>query len=157
MKRLSLVLAIAALILPQSGHAGWWKTYGPGGDGYCVQVTSDSDYIVCGAKGSEVWLLKIDTLGNLVWSRTYVGGDGLWAEETSDRGYIIAKSPGLIKVDSAGDTLWTRDYDIATNCVQETFDKGYIVAGVSFNERLALVKTNQQGDSLWTRFYNRAG
>jgi hypothetical protein len=80
------------------------------------------------------------------WARTYGGtrnDEGLSVQQTYDGGYIIAgytSSFGagdddvyLIKVNSAGDTLWTRTYGgpgrDEGNSVQQTADGGFIIAG----------------------------
>ncbi len=161
MKRLSLVLAIAALALPQAGQAGWWRTYG--GEGYdvgnCVQITSDGNYIITGAP----WvLLKVDTSGNVVWSQKYTGFIGKWVEQTPDSGFIVASwNPTLLRADAQGDSLWTRSYGIYSYCVQPTSDDGYIVTGgtngYGNDEELIIVKTDSQGDSLWSKRYTEPG
>ncbi|HTW90478.1 MAG TPA: hypothetical protein VMH22_02075 [bacterium] len=109
------------------------------------------------------------------WRRDYGGtnhDEGRSVQQTADGGYVIVgytTSFGaggadvyLIKTDAEGDTLWTRTYggtrDDWGNCVQQTSDGGYIVAGwtASFgagNRDVYLVKTNASGDTLWTRTY----
>jgi hypothetical protein len=101
-----------------SGNLQWAKTYGGVNDdiAYSVQQTSDGGYIVAGATYSfgagsnDVFLVKIDTFGNLQWVKTY-GGTGSYqarsVQQTSDGGYIVAGRTGsnvfLIKTDANGD------------------------------------------------------
>jgi len=162
MKR--FILTLAALLAATTTHATTWaRTYGgPTNDyGYCVQITSDGNYIISGARNDSLWLLKIDTLGNILWSNTYSGGTymrGKWIEEMEDGDYIVAsRDPSLIKVNASGDELWSRDYGIYTYCVQVTSDGGFIVVGGDNgnggDSYLALVKTNPGGDTTWTRRY----
>jgi len=166
-----------------AGDTLWTRTYG-GWDydlGRSLQQTSDGGYIIAGATKSfgagsyDVYLLKTDSCGDTIWTRTYGGSDrdyGRSLQQTSDGGYIIAAvtmSFGaggndfyLLKTDSSGDTLWTRTYggrewDYA-NSVQQTCDGGYIIAGwtISFGVGSAdvyLLKTDSSGDTLWTRTY----
>ncbi len=86
------------------GDTMWTKTYGEGGDYdwlISVQPTSDSGYIVAGftdsqgAGSADVWLIKTDSNGDTLWTKTY-GGDaadyGYSVQQTSDGGYIVAGS-----------------------------------------------------------------
>lgn len=161
MKRLSLVLTVFALTLPQPGQAGWWRTYGGAGYdvGNCVQITSDGNYIISGAKGLNLFVLKVDTTGDLKWQHTYgMSNTELWrwVEETSDGGFIIApRTPSLLKINSQGDTMWSKDYGIESHCVQVTSDGGYAFTG-GFSE-LILAKTDSEGDTLWTRKFSVPG
>ncbi len=166
-----------------NGNVIWTKTFG--GANYDIlnssQQTVDSGYIITGytysfGSGNEdVYLIKTNTNGNLLWSRTFGGTsteEGSTVSQTTDGGYIIigfTNSFGagdfdayLIKTDVNGDTLWTKTFGgVGTNdvgySVQQTIDGGYIVAGVynygSFNSDVYLIKTDANGDTLWTRSY----
>ncbi|MBG0784225.1 MAG: hypothetical protein H0S79_03900 [Anaerolineaceae bacterium] len=106
--------------LDQDGNLVWEQTYG-GEDapdtGNKVQGTSDGGYIIFGetdtfgAGSFDLWLIKTDKDGNLVWDKTF--GDEnqdifLAGQQTSDSGYIllgynsIESSSDLIKTDSDG-------------------------------------------------------
>jgi hypothetical protein len=170
-----------------SGDTLWTRTYGGtySDDAWSVQQTSDGGYIVTGftmsfgAGGMDVWLLKTDSLGDTLWTKTYGGSNddaGNSVRQTTDGGYIIAgqtKSFGnggedlyLIKTNASGDTLWTKTYGGVENeegwSVQQTSDGGYVIAGFtgSFgagNHDVWLLKTNAVGDTLWTRTYGGTG
>ncbi len=178
---LSSLLLSTALLFAQAPDTLWTKTYG-GADndgGYAVQQTSDSGYIITGwtysfgAGGYDVYLIKTDSLGDTLWTRTYGTSDseiGRSVQQTSDGGYIIAGNIWftdhddvyLIKTDSFGDTLWTKHYGGTSwdrgYSVQQTFDKGYIVAGYTHsfgavNFMVYLIKTDSLGDTVWTKTY----
>lgn len=84
----------------ESGDTLWTRTFG--GEGYdiscSVDITSENDYIIAGygeSFGSEsidVYLIKINSLGNLLWSqvfeRKYIDY-GISVQQTTDGGYII--------------------------------------------------------------------
>ncbi|MFZ8835346.1 MAG: T9SS type A sorting domain-containing protein [Candidatus Caldipriscus sp.] len=84
-----------------NGNLQWAKTYG-GTDldwAYSVQQTSDGGYIVAGTTGSfgagwgDIFLIKTDANGNIIWAKTYGGTDGdgaISVQQTSDGGYIVA-------------------------------------------------------------------
>jgi hypothetical protein len=167
------------------GDTLWTRFYG-GTDfdrGFSGQQTSDGGYIIAGvtrsfgAGMSDVYLVKTDSLGDTLWTRTFGGNrvdEGYSVQETSDGGFVIAgwtQSFGstfvdvyLIKTDSSGDTLWTRAYEGNTGInkgysVQQTApDGGYIIAGrrkplSAADYDVYLIKTDSLGDTLWTRIY----
>ena len=167
----------------QKGDTLWTKTYGGAQNdwGATVQQTRDGGFILVGDTQSfgdsngDVYLIKTDTNGDTLWTKTYGGGDydrGYHVIQTNDNGYIIAgvtKSFGagehdlyIIKTDASGDTLWTKtlggpDWD-AANFVQQTADGDYILVGGINTIGLGasdvyLVKMNSAGDTLWTRFF----
>ena len=168
------------------GDTLWTHTYGGAGseDGYSVRQTSDSGYIITGSTSSfgagswDVYLIKTNSLGDTLWTRSYGGTSsdyGRSVQLTSDGGYIVAGGESsfgagptdvyLIKTSSLGDTLWTRTFGGVGNedgySVQQSSDGGYIVAGgeSSFGAGgmdLYLIKTNSLGDTLWTRTYGTA-
>lgn len=158
MKKISLVLTLAASFVATTANAGWWQMFGGArrDEGTCVQETSDGGYIVTGVTWSfgnvnnaNIWLIKLDSLGHKEWDKTYGDGWGKSVRQTSDGGYIIAGSK-LIKTDEIGDTLWTRSY--ASSCIQQTTDGGYIILNGS-----GLLKLDINGDSLWAKGYAKIG
>lgn len=142
-----------ALVPPVPG-----KTFGGAGNesGAAVELTADGGYIIAGsttslgAGASDVYLLKTDVAGTMLWQKTFGGsGDdyGTSVRSTADGGYIIAGftgtptgTPGvvttdvlLIKTDAAGNLLWEKTFggignDTAAG-VRSTADGGYIVVG----------------------------
>jgi hypothetical protein len=171
----------------EPGDTLWTRTYGgtEADQAFCVDQTADDGYIVAGqtysfgAGEADFYLVKANSLGNMVWSRTYGGSDSSYAQsvqQTTDGGYILAGGTYsfgagdadfyIVKTDPLGDTLWTRteggsDHDWA-HSVQQTTDGGYIVAGAtnSFGAGgydFYLVKTNSAGGTLWSRTYGGRG
>lgn len=63
------------------GELEWDKTYGGSGydNGYAVKELDDGGYILSGvsesfgAGGQDVYLIRTDSLGNLIWNNTYGG------------------------------------------------------------------------------------
>src|SRR4030042_1003081 len=83
-----------------SGNAAWNQTFGGSDDdeAYSVQQTSDGGYIIAGetesygAGARDVWLIRTDSSGDLLWDKTFGGADGDYGhsiQQTSDGGYII--------------------------------------------------------------------
>lgn len=180
-----LLLFIAFLffqfsLLAQAPDTSWTRKFG-GGMGRSVQQTSDGGYIITGstkflsAGDNDLWLIKTDSLGNILWTKTYGGSEsdvGYSIQQTTDGGYIITgitQSFGagendiwLIKTNNSGDTLWTKtiggsNNDVG-NSVQQTNDGGYIIAGSMYSSvnngyDVWLIKTDSLGDTLWTKTY----
>jgi hypothetical protein len=89
------------VVAPSEPATEWSQTYG-GADwdrAFSVRQTSDGGYITAGgtrsfgAGGRDVWLVKTDANGNIMWSQTYGGASSDVArsvQQTSDEGYVIA-------------------------------------------------------------------
>lgn len=139
-----------------NGDTLWTKTYGGTAEdrGYSVQETVDGGYIITGyttlfGHGDyEVYLIKTDSSGNALWTKTYGGTSddrSYSVQELTGGGYIIcgySSSFGsgdydiyLIKTDSNGNIIWTKTYggtgDDKGYSVQETYAGGYIICGYS--------------------------
>jgi hypothetical protein len=179
------MVAMAAILVPSTltAQTTFQRTYGgPATDeGRCVQQTADGGYVIAGGTHSsgagscDVYLIKTDARGDVVWTRTYGGAaydEGFSVQQTFDGGYIIAGYTSgsgledfyLIRTNANGDTLWTRtfgddpnDVDLAYQ-VQQTADSGFIVVGCSFldghgNVVVRVVKTDAAGNTQWNRTY----
>jgi len=139
--------------LNDQGDTIWSKRYWGGNDcmGYMLQETEDGGFIISGptsfygASNLDILLMKTDSLGDTLWTKTY-GGSGAelgFAFQTSDYGYILSgftNSFGdtlgdiyLIKTNNQGDTLWTKTYGGDSTewgfVALPTTDGGYIVSG----------------------------
>jgi len=178
---------ILLIKMDANGNVQWAKTYG-GTDrdlALSVQQTSDGGYIVAGftasfgAGNDDIFLIKTDANGNVIWAKTYGGTNDDWAysvQQTSDGGYIVAGwtySFGagwsdilLIKTDVNGNIIWAKTYG-GTNSewaysVQQTSDGGYVVAGVTWSfgaglYDIFLIKIDANGNVIWAKTYGGTG
>ncbi len=167
----------------RSGDTIWSRTYGGTFDdiAYAVQQTSDNGYIIVGESNSfsgnaycDVYLVKTDSVGNTLWARSYGGTyrDYGYAVDEANNGYIIAGYQAylndlyanvyLIRIDTLGDTLWTRAYGEPANndeafSVQQTAGGDFVAAGWTCSFGMGgdfwLLKINETGDTLWTKTY----
>lgn len=157
-----------------AGTLLWDSAYGGTMEdiGNSVCPTTDGGYFTAGTtrsfgQGSEdIYLLKSDSTGNLKWSKTY-GGTGKETtgecKLTSDGRFIVVGSTNsfsaltkhenwLMKINSIGDTLWTRrdnaSYNRIPTSVSQTMDGGYIFTGQDDNAgqyNIFLYKTDDWG------------
>ncbi len=162
-----------------TGNKLWDKTFGGVRDdeGYAVQQTTDGGYIIVGATnssgadGKNVWLIKTDSSGTMLWDKTFnygAGTDdvGFSVQQTSDGGYVIVGIRNwygvwFIKTDSTGNNPLLKDYycpglSIAYSVVQ-TSDGGYMIAGAADQSTSSinswLIRTDASGNSRWQKYY----
>ena len=85
------------------GDIEWQKTYGGSlmDVAYSIQQTVDGGYVVAGETSSfgagngDFWILKLNTLGNIEWQKTYGGSqreEVSFIQQTCDGTYIVAGS-----------------------------------------------------------------
>jgi hypothetical protein len=166
-----------------TGNEVWNRTFGGTGqdEGYCVQQTTDGGYVITGFTGSfgagssDLWLIKTDSVGNMLWNRTFGGtqGDRGWCvQQASDGGYVITGSTysfgagdvWLIKTDESGVENLNRTFGGQNKergfCVQQTTDGGYIITGYiewlddpEFTSDVWLIRTDDDGNEVWNRTF----
>ena len=161
-----------------------------------IAVTSDKGYIIVGDTksllpgfhlGYDIYVVKLDIKGDTIWTRCLGGNDtdkAIGVEETDDKGYLIAgytysadgdveENHGLydywlVKLNSNGDKLWTKNYGGSSYDVlrglNKTSDGGFILAGKTSSsngdisgknglEDFWIVRLNSEGDTMWTKCF----
>jgi len=161
------------------GNLLWEKNLGEYNDdrGQYVLKTVNDGLVVTGytnsfGNGYQVYLLKTDSDGNLLWEKDFGGSDyesGYSVVETSDGGQVVtgytnsvSNGPNLylLKTDSNGNLLWEKDFGGAGNefgkSIIATSDFGLVIVGMTtsvnnIEEQLYLLKTNSNGGLLWEK------
>jgi hypothetical protein len=165
------------------GEIEWNQSYGGRRDdsGTDAIKTPDGGYVLVGgtdsygSRDSDVWVVKINNLGEIEWSRIYGG-------ENEDRamsvildttgGYVVTgltqsfgagrRDIWLIKFNSTGYPEWSQTFGGYGNdyadCVIMTSDGGYALAGRTSSigtgsEDMWLVKTNSSGQMEWNQTF----
>ena len=142
-----------------NGNEQWSKTFGGEDNDFaqtrnCFQ-TDDGGYIMCGYSYSfgagryDLWIVKTDSNGNMVWNKTYGENwdDVSWSFQKMDDGYIFCVSKNinyvgvggdrddihLVKTDNNGNIEWVQIFGgpgiQIGQYVSRTSDGGLIVSG----------------------------
>jgi len=148
-----------------------------------VLEMTDGNILVIGAinylhdaKYSDIYALKVDSKGNVLWNKQYGGTDiegGISAMQTADGNYAIIGSVQhptgsdtgvyLLKIDEGGiilseKTIFTDGYKTLSEC-RQTADGGYIIVGskvfnagtINANTDLYFIKINNNGNIEWEK------
>jgi len=170
----------------ENGDTLWARTYGGADDDLAnsVRPTSDGGFIIAGytksfgAGGSDFYLVKTDSDGDTMWTRTHGGRGEDYAYGVCQGprgGYLVAGYSDsysndndflLIKTDASGDSIWIRTYggsgDDYCFGFDRTADGGCVLVGSSNSfstpdSDILIVKTDADGDSLWMRTDGSSG
>jgi len=142
-----------------------WTLTSPG-LAYSLSQTNDQSFVTTGNTDSnDIFLSKIDSNGQLLWSETYGinFGRGYSVKQTNDGGYIIVGTNNniiMIKTDANGILQWSQTYPntYLGSSVEQTSDGGYIIAGYDrtyipasgdYDTALKLIKTDVNGNIIW--------
>lgn len=179
------------LKLNATGGIEWAKCYGGGGfeNAASVMQAADGGFIVAGHSDSvsddtpvnfgikDGWIMKLDALGAILWTKNYGGTHHDSINEiigTTDGGFAFAgesdsfngptniqgpKDAWIVKTSADGTVEWSKiigmpDSRESFRCLGQTTDGGYIAAG-SINatdaSNVLIVKFDSQGNEQWRR------
>ena len=129
--------------------------------------------------GTDIWLVELNSIGNIVWKKTYggSGNDDVYSlQQTADKGYVMAGTTlsndldvsgnhgdydaWVVKLDSIGIIQWQRclggtGWEEA-HAVRQTKDGGYIMAGGSTSSD-GDVTLNRGAFDLWVVKLDKTG
>jgi len=164
----------------------WQKTFGGTSKEIAkkIQQTSDGGYIVAGetssynsgSANSDVWVLRLDSTGSVVWQKRYGNSNIERAESivqtddnadgVRDDGFILAgytsglNSSLILKLDSSGEVEWHLVVTAAgvswvyAYAIQQTADGGFIATGyTSSKQGLWVIKLAADGSVSWQKSY----
>ena len=172
--------------LDVDGNIVWQKTLGGSGqdEAYSIQPTPDGGYVVAGYAMSndgdvtgnhgeiDLWVVKLDAGGNMVWQKTLGGSsqDNAYSiQATLDGGYVTAgwtaSNDGdvtgnhgdmdlwVVKLDAGGNMVWQKtlgggNWDEA-HSIKQTLDGGYAVAGFATSSDGDVIGSNGISGDFW--------
>ena len=166
-----------------SGNLIWSKTFGGSGFDWAYSIISDGSggYVLAGITGSkgagnsDMWLVKVDGSGNLIWDKTFGGSSSDWAYDIisdGSGGYVLAGVTGskgagssdmwLVKVDGSGNLIWDKTFggsdDEEARSVVSDGAGGYVLAGWTRSKGAGrrdmwLVKVDGSGNLIWDKTF----
>jgi hypothetical protein len=165
--------------LNKDGDTLWSRMldFGNYSEAFSVCSVSDSGFAFCGyiydpSNESKIFVARADKNGSLLWSKTYAGGNSAnyaySIKQSPDSGFMVAgyysdyppfaSSAVLLKLDSNGDTMWTKGYlglSSEVNCMTDVvcLQDGYVFCG-QFSNQLGMAKVDTSGSIEWFRKYD---
>jgi hypothetical protein len=151
----------------------WNKTYGGAGDEVAKQVieSRNGGFTLAGytnstgAGGFDMFLVKTDLNGDMVWNSTFGGAYDDCAYsivEASDGGYVLAgythtsegqQAAWVVKTDSAGVMQWSQTYPgLSANSLIVGSDGTFVLA-VDFPGAFGLMKLSPSGEVLLNQLF----
>ena len=164
-------------------NSQWAYFYqGPNGDSVnAVTQTSDGGFVLVGATDSfgsgnmDLWVIKIDAEGNILWEKTYGDGNLETANDVAEAengdllivGTMFVYPPQgiedgyrILRLSATGEVIWQKQFDKYSdkNSILVTVDQGIVVAGgwspSGPSDLTSIVKLDLNGNFLWQKLYN---
>ncbi len=177
---------VLVAMLTLDGELIWGKTYG--GDAteqaFCVEATKDGGFLVLaetdsfGAGERDLYVLRLDESGELIWENTF-GGSGIeWAKDlirTSDGGFLLVGESDsfgesfdayLVKVDESGAVVWEAtlggdDNETGVAALEAENGDLLVLVGVSYpggyegsRRDCRLFRLDSEGSEVWSALYH---
>ena len=175
------------LKLNPEGEIEWENSCGGSEEDYgqsCLQ-TQDNGFIICGwtrsnngdvssfhGGFSDYWVVKTNTLGEIVWQKTYGGSktdQGFSLKQLIDGNYIVSGSSGssdgnvtlhhgsyfyadywLCNIDTAGEIIWEKTLGGTKTeipkSIEITSDDGIIIAGFAYSDDFDVTFNHGESD-----------
>ena len=185
--RILVVILVLFVSWFSFGQINFYKQYSESGYdfGQGVVQLPDSSYVVTGSSSSfgdyqsQAFLLKVDSIGTVLWSNNYGGMESDWGRRVLYKegfGFFIAgftNSMGngaydfyLVKTDENGVEEWEMTYgDFGWEKVHDATlvrDSGVFMVGetssnATDNQDIYIVRTDKDGNELWSDIIGGAG
>jgi Zn-dependent protease len=171
------------VMVDEDGRHLWSKTYGGSNAdaGFAAIEAREGGFAIAGYRGisagdSDVYLIRTDAQGNVLWERTYPRGITDWGKaivQTTDGGFAIAgwtkessdskAQAFLLKTDASGTMQWMKTFggssgDSYGYGLSETVDRGIALGGYTAAKGnggtdLYVVKVDEAGNFQWEKTY----
>ena len=170
------------------GNINWQHSYGDQGNEFATSIAISDDGSSIFIAGSIIeenngtikcYVLRIDSMGNLVWDKVIESGISCKVnsiENIGNVGFILTgmrRSPNeinedlvVMKIDTNGELIWERTYGgngvEAGSSIKSIDDGGFIISGYtdsfgSGNKDVYVIKVNSEGDQEWYQTFGGSG
>ena len=153
---------------------GYTVTVG-GDEGISVIQTTDGGFAIAadindhhyephtgGVDNHTTWVIKTDSLGNVIWDKAYLLSYPRAIFQTKDGGYIVCGNKYILKLDAEGNEQWSKNnFSAYFFTAIQTSDGGYVLAGstdaYSVDDNIAnVIKLDGYGNLLWNKTYRES-
>jgi hypothetical protein len=169
------------------GQTVWEVTYGgeANDQAFGVEPTADGGYLVLaetdsfGAGERDLYVLKLDATGELLWERTYGGPHTEWAKDLvsiSSGGFLVVGESDsfgesfdayVVRIDADGEILWettlgdASDNETGVAALEAENGELLVLAGVSYPDDgyagsrrdSRLFRIDENGREMWSMLY----
>jgi len=168
--------------IDSSGNILWNKFYdGGGAEGSLTGIApmTDGGFVLSGSTKSygagdyDTYVIRTDSLGNIIWAKTYGGslGEGGASITKCADGVVVANATNgfgqggydiyVVKLDFNGNIMWAKTYgttiDEFASKIKQTSDNGFIIGGfygvVTGDRGEMLMKIDSLGNFQWAKSY----
>jgi len=155
--------------LDLQGNIIWQKNIGGTGKDHAESVTEnkDGELIIAGKTSSwgagndDMWLVKLDMNGSIVWQKTLgnIANDQAYSVATTGDGGIVVAGMlqrefggGIIKLDNSGRVIWAKNIGLGSKLysVIEMSDRLIVAVGSIFHD-IWIIKLSSRGDLIWQK------
>ncbi|MEO8710945.1 MAG: T9SS type A sorting domain-containing protein [Parafilimonas sp.] len=177
MKKIILFVIITACALQTRAQENFQKTIGGTENDFATAIaqTADGGFVTVGdtysfgASKSDMYIVKFDSHGNLLWNKKYASSEydhGYCVTATTDGGCVVGGISGgnsniiiLIKIDADGNLKWFKYYSAKTRhsltSIAQTPEGGFILGGSASTYDNGswgyILKTDDQGNVEWSK------
>lgn len=168
------------LKVSESGQKEWLVSFGNDAttQGFSVTASSDGGYIACGYiqdaydSDRDIYLVKVNGSGEKVWEKRY--GASSPVSTTYDEAYSIIPSGDtafyltgsingkvsccgsafLMKINAAGDSLWTKSFDQGLGYSLAATEEGdLVISGMveTNGQDVLVIRTDANGEKKWSK------
>lgn len=178
MAKSNRILIIPALIITfiliisssYSQSVTWQRTYqGPyftaNEYGYSsCRADGDNIYVIGSISNAQIFLLKLNPLGDTLWSKIigngYSRGSAITEADSGGcvfTGWYENSQPFAMKVNKNGVLVWQKfygNYYCQMFDIKRTFDNNFLLCGSEGNYNTILIKIDSYGNLIWRKIYS---
>lgn len=156
MKKLLLIIGSVIIVIVADAQT-WQQTYGTNGYyGNAIAKTFDKGYLIGGGTGAAGMLMKIDSTGSMIWTKTYAfssAGDIADVKVASDSNIVTGgyfnSNAGITKLTPTGNISFARQFSGGWSSALITSSNYFLACGHTGS----LLRVSNTGSIAWEKFF----